>query len=132
MASIQMRYSVSRLSEPRTAYKLRAEVLAADGLDPEIFVFRRRPPALDPQINASGDEFQHVADPVDFERYPADAPDLLNHMPYYRLRTVELVFKCVSDLDETRNMLKSDIALLAKHITMLADIPDQEDVLHEG
>jgi len=118
--------------EQLQGYSLKVEVVEAVDMPSKIFVFQRWvPSATDPESNNLGDKFISVADPVDLEEYPEDAPDLENDIPYYRTDSVILHFRSMSELAEVRGLLGDDFAALVKAMQQLEEFPVAEEVVYE-
>jgi len=112
-------YSYTNPDNNIQGYRL---VLSAVGTDmpSEVFVCQRRvPSATDPEYNELPDKFVSLADPVDLEHYPVDAPDLDNNVPYYRVAEITLVFRTIEELNEVKVMLDADIRDLIHSLTVI-------------
>lgn len=106
------------------SYAMRVEVIAATEVPTKIFVFQRGiPPAV--AGNPPGtpvDHFVKIATTVDIEEFPEDSPDLDREVPYYRLAAVTLLFRSLTDLQETWDYIQQDVrSLLADINTGLAN-----------
>lgn len=102
------------------AYGLSVEVVEADGVPTEIFVFQVNAPSnTDPQASAPSSQFVSVADPVDIAQYPVGAANLDNNMPYFRADKVNLVFRSIGELEECQRMLDSDVRELVDTLRAL-------------
>ena len=91
MATITIRQSVPDFNAtPVQSYDMAIEVLSADGMPEEIFVFQQGiAPARLPE-EAASDFFVNVASPVDLEEVPVDTPGSTGMNPYYRVKNITL------------------------------------------
>jgi hypothetical protein len=113
------------------AYRLRVVVAAATDISTKIFVFRTKVDSnTDQGFNSTNDSFVSVADPVDLEQYPEDAPDLDNNMPYYRLDEVTLDFRSVGELEDVKALIETDINSLVASMKSLETLTLMEEVIH--
>ena len=105
------------------SYTMKVSVTAAIGVDPKIFVFQRGvPPPLAGTTPQPVDRFVKVASVVDLEDFPPDGPNIDREMPYYRVDNATLVFRSLTDLQETWNYIQDDVrGLLADVNTALVD-----------
>lgn len=90
---------------------------ATDTLDPNIFVFRRSTPTMDPFGNTDkmvDDEFFNVATPVDMYDIPIGEPDIENGMPYFRDSKLDLWFRNLDDALRAKKEISADVASLAR------------------
>lgn len=134
MASIELRRDVTQNEDldDRQAYVMVVSVENAIDIDEEIFVFQRSLPTV--QANAVSeptDFFISVADPVDLEDYPINAPELEVQMPYFRVSSVTLKFRSMVALDQTWDYIKEDVAGLVKSINTGLTDPITETVVFE-
>lgn len=105
--SIVVQFTRTQLTElTDLCWRLTAEVTEATDMTSKIFVMHRVPEVAG-ESNYT-DSFETVADAQDIERIPEDSPDLANEQPYYRVDTVELLFKDATTLEDIR----SEMALL--------------------
>jgi len=126
--SIKIRYSRQEQATAVQSYLLKVEVLETTDMPTKIFVFQRRvKSAMDQEINALGDMFISIADPVDLEEFPEDIADPLNDMPYYRLAAVTLKFRDMEELEETKDLIDADIQKLVNSLNAEAIIIPMED-----
>ena len=109
---------------PRQSYALKVKAVEAEEMSPAIFIFQR--PKTSPDGTREPDKFICVADAVDMEEVPELNPDLSDEMPYYRVDTVELVFRNLIDLDNTESDIKQDIADLVQSIAVMANMEMKE------
>ena len=102
------------------AYQLDVVVSASTNVSKNIFVFRKKVPSVtDVQSNQSQEDFISIADPVDLEEFPDNAPDMTNEIPYFRLDHVSLRFRCAEDLDNTQTLIEQDIQHLVDSLNIL-------------
>ena len=93
------------------AYLMRVEVIAAEDVSDKIFVMQR---SLSAVVDGAPppdpiDRFVSVADPVDLEQYPEDAPDLEHEIPFYRTNSVDLLFRSLVELQDTWTDIQEDV-----------------------
>ena len=107
------------------AYRL--EILVeAEGVDPEIFMYTRQP--LDPATNTTGDRFIHIATPTDLEEYPTGLPDPTTRFPFFRLASVDLIFRSLDQLEETWDGIVDDVTKLTEALALLQLLSAEEMV----
>jgi hypothetical protein len=131
MASIEVRKRTTRNEDGRIlqSYDLEIEVINADGLAEEIFVFQHGvAPARDGVVTQPRDLFISIADPVDMEEYPPNTPDLENEIPFYRLKSVLLRFRSRVELGETWGYIAEDIQGLVDALNIDLVTPETEDI----
>lgn len=132
--SIKVRYTKEDQQEGLHSYGLLIEALSATDMSDKIFVIQRGvPSAVDPEVDeiVETDKFQFIASPIELKQYPADAPDLANSMPYYRVNTIRLTFRSPLELDETLTMIKADIAKLVDSLKAELAVADVEEVTYD-
>lgn len=102
------------------SYQMIVEVVNAVDISEKIFVMQRSLPASPSAPGASlpdpVDRFMSIADPVDLEEYPEDAPALDQEMPYYRVNEVTLEFRSLDDLLQTWEYIKDDVSGLVRAV----------------
>jgi hypothetical protein len=122
--SIKVRYSRQEQAAEVQSYLLKVEVIEAVGMPTKIFVFQRRvKSSTDPQAAALSDIFISLADPVDFE----DIADPLNDMPYYRLDSVTLRFRSMTELEEVKDLIDQDIQKLVDSLKAEERVIEMEE-----
>lgn len=83
-----------RGSLSRRMYRLFMEVTAAsEGCSPKVFVYHRATKGAPMEDGSPRDEFLCVADELDDDEIPVDKPDMERRVPYYRVATLELLFR---------------------------------------
>ena len=91
--------------EGRTqGYRIRYDVVEAQLVVPEIFVYQRKPGSAG---EGPVDEFSNVASPSDLEEYPADEPETGGQ--FFRLSYIDLVYRSLSLLQTSISDLEQDI-----------------------
>jgi hypothetical protein len=114
------------------SYGMIVEVVAAVDISEYIFVIQAGIPASPSPPGAPlpepVDRFISVADPVDLEEYPTDAPDLENEIPYYRLKRVELEFRSMPELLEAWDFIQEDVTGLIRAVNTNLLSPQTEFV----
>ena len=104
-------------------YLFTLEVIEAVGLDPEIFVFQRKPATG----GGSRDEFSNIASSADLEEYPADEPETGG--VFYRLATVELVFRNLDLGEQSMTDIERDINGLIESLNQMDTLVEATVVL---
>lgn len=120
---IVVKYYRSQIVEELQSYDLRVYIDSATDMPKEIFVFQR---GLAPAYEGGGpptDRFICLADPVDMEEWPVNAPNLDAEIPYFRTREVTLRFRSVQELEDTRILIDQDIQRLVNALKAAASIP---------
>jgi len=113
------------------SYLMKVEVIAAEEISDKIFVMQRSLAAAvqgEPPPEPV-DRFRSIADPVDLEQYPEDAPDLANDIPFYRAASVELLFRNMTDLQDTWTDIQEDVQGLIDALNTGLTNPVTEDVV---
>lgn len=129
--SITIRYSRSEPTPLLQSYDLQILVTAATDMPKEIFVFQRGvAPATPAGLQPPSDRFICIADPVDLEEFPVGAPALNAEMPYYRLDTVTLRFRSMTELEFTRDLIEDDVNRLVAALKAAGTLPVTEDVTY--
>lgn len=109
-----------------TGYRLYVEVKDPVNMPTEIFVHQRKPITWGP--NPYKDEFIGVASPADLEEYPITTPIDALH-PFFRLATVDLVFRNVDYLVEAAVGLGLDVQELTRTMDGLELLETPGDIL---
>jgi hypothetical protein len=107
-------------------YRITVEVIEAVGLVEEIFVYQRMTLV---QGNAPQDDFSNVASPADLEEYPLSEPT--EDSPFFRLKTIELVYRDLELLNENLNDLKRDICMLLDSLAHMDQLIEEIVVIDE-
>ena len=125
---LALKYTQSETKDGLYAYALHVEAKplldnedssedSSEALDPEIFVFRRSTPTMNPfgpTDRMVDDEFFNVATPVDMYDVPAKHPDIEHGMPYFRDSRLDLWFRNLEDLLRAKKEISEDVASLVK------------------
>jgi len=127
--SLKVKYSKSQEAVPNyQAFTLLVEVEEAVDMTGKIFVFQRRViSATDPTLE---DYFICIADPVDLEEFPEDAPDMEHNIPYYRVDSVLIKFRSMVELEETKVLIGQDIQGLINSMKAEASVPVTEEITY--
>ena len=108
----------------RQSYALKVKVVEAEEMSTAVFIFQR--PKTGPDGTREPDKLICVAVAVVMEDVPELNPDLADEMPYYRVDTVELVFRNLIDLANTDSDIKQDIADLVQSIAVMSNMEMKE------
>lgn len=108
------------------ALRVRIEATEAEGLEKEVFVFRRNP--LNPYTSDQLDEFMTVASPVDMSEYPIGEPDVDKAYPFFRKSVVELDFRSTLLADEAWMLIVEEVRVLTEALDRLEDLQPAEDM----
>ena len=125
--SINIRYYVSQRQNNLFAYMLRVVAIAATEMSKEVFVFQRNVAPAETANAQPTDQFICLADPVDLEDIPVGSPNLPAEMPYYRTDTVDLMFRSMEELEDTRSLIDSDVQGLVNSLKLAAILEVMED-----
>lgn len=90
-------------------HRLRLKVLSADGCSPNVFVYQRATKGAPMEDGSPRDEFICVADELDEDEIPVNEPDMARNVPYYRVDSVELLFRNADTMYETARALMSSL-----------------------
>lgn len=139
---LKITYKTSSTKDGLYAYGLHVEATPVDPSndsdDPNIFVFRRSTPIMNPfgsTDKAVDDNFFNVATPVDMYDIPIGKPDIENGMPYYRDSSLDLWFRNLEDVENAKLDIDNDIASLCRLYDNLDDVSHyqhEESVIHDG
>ena len=99
-------------------HRLRMWTSDYDGIDPNIFVYQRVPSV--PEGSDPDDQFVNVASVADLEEYPHTLPG--PDYPFFRLPSIDLVFRSVDLLTKTVDNIRRDIEDLLENLDALEDI----------
>lgn len=116
---LKVKFSTMTTHDQYFGYALKAEVVEAEGIPAGIFVYHAGVPSL-PAKDVT-DTFSHVASPVDMEELPEEHPDMHNKTPFYRRSNAVLWVRSSEWLEQLKNHLDQDIALLARDYGYLND-----------
>ena len=125
--SIDIRYYVSQKQEGLFSYDLRVVAVNAVDMPKEIFIFQRNVAPAESANDQPTDQFVCLADPVDMQEVPVNAPDLANEMPYYRSAEVLLRFRDMTTLGETKDLIDQDIQILVDSLKAAASMDVMEE-----
>ncbi len=91
------------------------EDYAGTDMDGHVFVYQRFPSL--PGETAPDDRFVNVASVADLKEYPALAP--ASDGPFFRLISIDLVFRSAALLDRTWNLIVEDLRALISNLNKL-------------
>jgi len=119
---------INTFTQGRTqGYSLTVEVASAQNVVSAIFVFSRRD---NPVVGAAPiDEFMNVASPFDLTQYSAGEPAVGED--YFRLATVDLVFRNLELLEQTLLDIENDIQGLVTELNQfdaLSEVADTQEL----
>ena len=86
-------------------HRLNLKVVSADGCSPNVFVYQRATKGAPMEDGSPRDEFVCVADELDEDEIPVNEPDMARNVPYYRVDSVELLFRNADTMYETARAL---------------------------
>ena len=92
-------------------HRLRMKVLSAEGCSPNVFVYQRSVKGAPMENGSPRDEFVCVADELDEDEIPVGEPDMTRNVPYYRVDSVELLFRNPDLMYETARAIVESLAL---------------------
>lgn len=93
-------------------YRVRVDVVEANLMDPEIFVYQRFS-----DTTPATDEFSNVASPADLEEYPTNTPATGGQ--FFRLSYVDLVYRNMDLLQQSLTDLQNDVRSLVESLGIL-------------
>ena len=108
------------------AYRLVLTVSETLGIDPELFLYARR--TLNPTTNEQADVFIAVCSPSDLEEFPVGAPDPEADLPFFRLDSVDLLFRNIELKLETYNAIVQDFAELSRSMDAIAKLGPSSEI----
>ncbi len=93
---------------------------AAGGLPNEIFVYQRVSAGL-----TYTDQFTNIASPADITEYPVGSP-VSSEVPFFRLDSIDLVFRNIALADDAWAGIKSDVNELIQTLKFFENLTVQE------
>lgn len=131
-ASITLERTV-RKSDPALymGYAMIVEVKNAVDVAEEIFVIQRK---VAPSVSAGDDDqtdrFVKVAAPVDLQDYPPSPTEFSEDIPFYRVKAIELWFRCEEERDDTWELIQEDVKGLLNFLNnhLDADFTETEEI----
>ncbi len=111
------------------SHRLQMWVDTYQDMDPEVFVYQRKQPI--PPNTAEYDEYVNIASAADMEEYPANAPDT-NLAPFFRLTSIDLLFRSVYLLYESVQVMEADLRALVQNLDYLDEEGYEETISIEG
>lgn len=107
-------------------FTYKVEVIQAEGVPEEIFVFLRIPePSLPGE---SDDQFQNIASPTDIQEYPVNEPVPGSNHPFFRLSEATLRFRSESLAEDAWRCMQSDFEALVTAWEESAELVVEEEV----
>lgn len=122
---LKLRRSTSTydVSASQQAWRMVIEVVEANNVDPNIFLYDRRPRSDEEQ-----DVFLAVCSPVDLEDWPAAAPDASLQANFFRMADVDLITRNRDLLDLTWEGIVADATELVRTLTEICELGVTEDI----
>jgi len=109
-------------------YRIVVNATESSGIPKEIFVFQRKPGSgADPAVPYL-DEFTNIASPADLEEYPVGAP-IDPNAPFFRMATVDLVFRSEELAADAWAGILSDAAGLVEALNYMDNLSQVEEVI---
>lgn len=96
----------------------------------EIFVYQHGTAPASGLGEEPRDVFFQIADPLDLEDLPVDAPYLEDEIPYYRTSSVDLLFRSPIAREETEQLIKDAIARLVDTLNTVDIYASSEEVVY--
>ena len=102
-----------RTGVPVRLYRLKLEVVEEEtsGCSPYVFVYQRAASGKPMEDGSPRDEFVCVADELDEDEIPVNEPDMERNVPYYRVSSVELLFRNSDMMYECARSILGELAL---------------------
>ena len=88
-----------------------SRVVAAEGCCPYVFVYQQSTCGKPMEDGSPRDEFVCVADELDEDEIPVNEPDMERNVPYYRVNSVELLFRNSDQMYECARSLVTDLVI---------------------
>lgn len=110
--SVRITYT-PRTGVPVRLYRLKLEVVEEEtsGCSPYVFVYQRAASGKPMEDGSPRDEFVCVADELDEDEIPVNEPDMERNVPYYRVSSVELLFRNSDMMYECARSIIGELAL---------------------
>lgn len=102
------------------AWRMRVYVSKYYGLNPNIFVYLRRPATS--ESGEYRDTFEAVASPVDLEEYPVAVPEPVPAPQFFRLSDIDLLARNITLLDETWEAIQNDRDELIRTLSKICEL----------
>lgn len=102
-----------RTGVPVRLYRLKLEVVEEEtsGCSPYVFVYQRAASGKPMEDGSPRDEFVCVADELDEDEIPVNEPDMERNVPYYRVSSVELLFRNSDMMYDCARSILGELAL---------------------
>lgn len=130
-AAITVQYHKSLQLTTLYGYSLRVVVTNSVDMPTEIFIYQRGAAPAPAAGETVRDTFVAIADPLDLQEIPVDAPDLTEEIPYYRTSEVTLSFRSIIELNETMALIKADIELLVRSLQAMDEFELSEEETYD-
>lgn len=108
VVTVEVTYT-PRIGRPLRMHRLKMRVTKAEGCSPAIFVYQRATAGAPMEDGSPRDEFVCVADELDEDEIPVNEPDMARNVPYYRVGSVELLFRNPDMMYETVRSIMASI-----------------------
>ena len=122
-ARLKVEFERTATKDGILAYGLKAKVVEAEEIPPEVFVYHRSVRQLAtgfPWDMKAYDMFQNVATPVDIEETVTESEADAN-TKYFRSDSMDLVFRCQHDVDRAKATIEEDLKALVRDWRRLDD-----------
>jgi hypothetical protein len=107
-------------------YRVRFEVVCAENMPEEIFVYREMP--TNPETGERAGFFSHIASPVDLEEMPANEPRTGEVPEWFRLNYVDILLRSTAEAEAFIEDVREDVCRLKRSLDRLDVIkPTGED-----
>lgn len=126
MAFLRLKRSQSAVYvDGRTqGFRFKVEVVEAVGVDPNIFVYQRKPIISG---TSHEDVFTNVASPADLEEY-AVGDVACPTEPFFRLDCIDLVFRNITLAEDAWAAILQDVDQLIETLGFMNDLSSMEEV----
>lgn len=132
-ASLKVTFTKPSPGTPDNAYSMRVEVTEHTEMTDKIFVMQEGVRSLDAD---PGTFFVKVATLSDLNEFPEDAVEEPEEgeteIPYYRISSIDLVFRDMITLYETKILLQKDINSLVRDVNADVAAGNIEEVEFDG
>lgn len=117
---IDLTFEMTKFPGPNTTDGFRLTCLAENGVDftdNKIFRYERIPGFT--VTDEDNDVFNGVCSPADLEELPVDSPNLSQQPAFFRLDTIDLVFRSAAAGEQAFQDIQDDVTRLVKSLDAL-------------
>jgi len=111
------------------SHRVQMWVSAYQDIDPNVFVWERRPPV--PPETEDIDEYVNVASASDMVEYPVDNPDP-ELPPFYRKSSIDILFRSVDLMNKALDTIEADLNNLVDNLDYIDTQSAESEIVITG